>query len=105
MRHDFDAVRRSIFLDNAVRQSAKWSNNGATDSALKGADMTLVPAYGKDYKSKAEVTEAWDSGKDFQIASVGPYMGAYVTKRELVGKEKEVTIRYRKLAQVVVLKL
>jgi len=67
--------------------------------------MTLTPAYGRDYKSKAEVEAAWNGGKDFQIASVGPYMGAYVTKRELVGKEKEVVIRYRKLAEVVVLKV
>lgn len=65
--------------------------------------MTLVPAYGRDYKSKAEVEAAWKDGKDFRIASVGPWMGAYVSKRELAGKEKEVTIRYRKLAEVVVL--
>jgi len=65
--------------------------------------MTLTPAYGRDYKSKAEVTAAWDSGKDFQIASVGPYMGAYVTKRELAGKEKEVSIRYARLSKVVII--
>lgn len=26
----------------------------------------LTPAYGKDYKTKAEVTQAWKDGKDFQ---------------------------------------
>jgi hypothetical protein len=67
--------------------------------------MTLTPAYGRDYKSKSEVEAAWDGGKDFQIASVGPYMGAYVSKRELAGKEREVSIRYAKLSKVVVLKV
>ena len=69
--------------------------------------MTLTPAYGRDYKSKAEVEADWNANKDFQIASVGPWMGSYVTKRELVevGGEKEVNIRYAKLSKVVVLKL
>jgi hypothetical protein len=80
-------------------------HNGAAKG--KGQGMTLTPAYGRDYKSKAEVEADWNGGKDFQIASVGPWMGSYVTKRELVevGGEKEVNIRYAKLSKVVVLKL
>lgn len=29
--------------------------------------MILTPSYGRDYKSKAAVLEAWKSGKDFTI--------------------------------------
>ena len=31
--------------------------------------ITLTPAYGRDYKSKAAVLEDWNAGKDFIIAS------------------------------------
>jgi hypothetical protein len=60
--------------------------------------MTLTPAYGKDYKSQAEVKEAFDANKDFKIASVGPYAGRYVTKRELPAGTS-VTLRYAKLSK------
>jgi hypothetical protein len=33
--------------------------------------ITLVPAYGRDYKSKAAVQADWDADKDFIIASYG----------------------------------
>lgn len=69
--------------------------------------MTLVPAYGRDYRSKAEVEADWNADKDFRIASVGRWMGAYVNRRQLVesGDVQSVCIRYRKLGQVVVLKV
>jgi len=65
--------------------------------------MTLTPAYGRDYKSKAEVQADFDGNQDFKIASVGPWMGAYVTKAELKGNEAEVNIRYAKNTKVAVL--
>jgi hypothetical protein len=34
---------------------------------------TLVPAYGRDYKSKAAVMKDWTGGKDFQCAITGGY--------------------------------
>jgi hypothetical protein len=45
----------------------------------KGKDNTmakfyeLTPAYGRDYKTKAEVIKAWEDGKDFEggIISLG----------------------------------
>jgi hypothetical protein len=37
--------------------------------------LTLVPAYGRDYKSKASLMEDWNSGKDFRIEGFG-YSGA-----------------------------
>lgn len=34
--------------------------------------LVVMPAYGRSYKSREEVTEAWKSGKDFKIVN-GPY--------------------------------
>lgn len=34
--------------------------------------MFLIPAYGRSYKTKEQVLEAWKSGKDFKIDG-GPY--------------------------------
>ncbi len=69
--------------------------------------MTLLPAYSRDYKSKKEVLEAFDSNKDFQIADImHPNVGGYVTKEELVAAgEKSVNIRYKACTQVCVVKL
>lgn len=40
--------------------------------------MILVPAYGRDYRTAAEVKKDWEDGKDFQIATIGhPYYGKY----------------------------
>jgi hypothetical protein len=36
--------------------------------------ITAVPAYGRDYKSKAAVLHAWHEGVDFQCAVSGRYM-------------------------------
>ena len=63
--------------------------------------MTLVPAMGRDYWSKAEVQADFDAGKDFEIASIGPDCGRYVNKPQLVGKERFVMIRYARLTKVV----
>ena len=35
--------------------------------------LTVVPAYGWDYRSKAQVMAAWQAGKDFRI--VTPHVG------------------------------
>lgn len=65
--------------------------------------MTLTPAYGRDYRSKAQVSEAFYSNQDFRIASIGSWMGAYVSCQELKGKETQVSIRYDKQRKVTVL--
>lgn len=38
--------------------------------------IAVVP-YGRRYKTKAEVLEAWDKGKDFKLA-----FGSYFSKRD-----------------------
>lgn len=69
--------------------------------------MTLTPAYGKDYKNKREVLEAFDADKDFVINDImSPDNGRYCNKRDLVTQGiKTVNIRYKKLTQVAVVKV
>jgi hypothetical protein len=52
--------------------------------------MTVIPAYGRDYKSKADALKDWNDGKDFKDAITGQYL----SKRDNI---KEVWIRYNKL--------
>ena len=65
--------------------------------------MNLVPLPGRDYKSKAEVLEAWNGGKDFHTADIMSGYGLATNKVELaeVG-QKLVQIRYKNLTNVVV---
>jgi hypothetical protein len=62
--------------------------------------MTLIPAYGRDYKSAKEVKAAVDANKDFQVASMFDG-GGYTSKDELKNKGvTSVVLRYKKLTQV-----
>ena len=70
-------------------------------SALSGA--TLVPAYGRDYKSRAEVESAFEAGKDFQLASLFHGSG-YVSKSDFEAGDS-VTLRYKGLRSVCVYKV
>lgn len=57
----------------------------------------LMPAYGRDYKSKAEVIAALKSGDDFKTAN-----GSYCSLRDF--PNQEITVRYKKLTQVCIVK-
>jgi hypothetical protein len=58
----------------------------------------LQPAYGRDYKSKAEVQAALDEGKDFIMPS-----GQYIAIEELRKHGiKNIEVRYGKLRKVCV---
>jgi hypothetical protein len=65
-------------------------------NSLSGA--TLVPAYGRDYKSRKEVETAFEAGKDFQLASLFHGSG-YVSKSDFEAGDK-VTLRYKSLREV-----
>ena len=65
-------------------------------SQLNGA--TLVPAYGRDYKSRKEVEAAFEAGKDFQLASLFHGSG-YVSKSDFEAGDK-VALRYKALRSV-----
>ena len=57
--------------------------------------MILVPAYGRDYKHKAEIVADFMGNKDFRIASV-PHCGKYANREDLVKNEAEVKLKYEK---------
>jgi hypothetical protein len=66
--------------------------------------ITVVPAYGRDYKSQKEVKEAWAAGHDFQINDMShPDNGRYVNKDDQV-KGITFNIRYKGNREVCVLK-
>jgi len=66
--------------------------------------MTLVPAYGRDYKSKKDVLADFNAGKDFVIADFSsPYDGKPANKQDLTN-EKRIHIRYKKLTQICVVR-
>jgi hypothetical protein len=59
--------------------------------------QTIVPAYGRDYKSKKEVTEAWNSNVDFRCEP----QGFYVNKQDAEkGAGTVFMARYKKLMQI-----
>lgn len=68
---------------------------------------TLVPAYGRDYKTAKEVKAAWEAGKDFRVADFfDPQDGKLANLQS--AKEagwKTVNIRYKKLTQVASIKV
>jgi len=66
--------------------------------------ITLTPAYGRDYKNKQQVTEAWQDGYDFIVNQWGhKYDGKPVRRAQLDGIERQVKIRYGNLRKVIVL--
>lgn len=45
-------------------------------------ELTIVPAYGRTYNSKAAIWADWLAGKDFMIASVGADSGRYINRED-----------------------
>ena len=65
--------------------------------------LTVTPAYGRDYKTKKEVLEAWEQGKDFAIASVFDG-GGYINKED-ARPGMTINIRYKRATQIAVVKI
>lgn len=62
----------------------------------------LTPAYGRDYKTKAEVVAAWEAGKDFN----GDYqLGFKLVNKQDVPKPCTVNLRYKGNRNVAVVKV
>jgi hypothetical protein len=62
--------------------------------------MTVIPAYGRDYKSAKAARADWAAGKDFIIADFfNPYDGKPVSIRDLTPNDV-VHIRYKRLTQI-----
>lgn len=70
-------------------------------------DLTLVPAYGRDYKTPEEAKAAWRAGKDFIIQSVmSPYLGKYASIHEVLHfPGQEIRIRYAQRSEILILKV
>ena len=70
--------------------------------------MTLVPAYGRDYKTKKAVLQDWHAGKDFVIQDFfSRWDGKPVNKKDIErgGAETSVMVRYRNQTQIATIKL
>ena len=62
--------------------------------------VTIVPAYGRDYKNKADATKDFLDGKDFQIQHFN-YPQTYCSVRDFE-KGTKVEVRFKKLQSVVI---
>jgi len=69
--------------------------------------ITIGPAYGRDYPSKAKALADWDSNKDFIIHDMhhGGYVNKAQTKDLLQNGINAIQLRYHMLTKVVVIKL
>lgn len=66
--------------------------------------LILTPSYGRDYKSKTAVLEAWNGDKDFTIRGMGPDAGRQINKEDAdANSVTEVNIRYNQSRSVAVL--
>ena len=64
--------------------------------ATPGFGITpLVPAYGRDYSTVAQVKEAWLAEKDFETPT-----GQYINRQQFLAGS-QVPIRYHQLRRVV----
>tara|TARA_B100001996_G_scaffold359016_1_gene323964 strand:- start:29 stop:289 length:261 start_codon:yes stop_codon:yes gene_type:complete len=71
--------------------------------------LEVVPAYGRDYKSQAEVKADWEANMDFKIVAsytetLAPPMfeyGRYINKQDADRElNMRVLVRYAKLAEL-----
>lgn len=69
--------------------------------------INLIPAYGRDYKSKKAVLKDWEDGKDFIIAQFGdPGDGKPVNKPDAENlPPADYKIRYDGLKKLLIVKL
>lgn len=69
--------------------------------------ITIGPAFGRDYTSKAKALADWDNNKDFVIHDL--FIGGYVNKAQtpdlLRNGITAVQLRYNNMRAVVILKL
>lgn len=62
--------------------------------------ITLIPAYGRDYKGKKGIVEDLEAGKDFQICDMSSkWDGSYCSLKDFKAGET-LKIRYKKLTMI-----
>lgn len=64
-------------------------------SIFKSMDLHITPAFGRDYRNKAQALADWVAGKDFILAMTGQY----ISKRD--AENASVWIRYDKMRKLV----
>lgn len=62
--------------------------------------ITVLPAYGRDYKSEAELKAAWAEGKDFKES----ISGSMISRREADRMKLEVWGRYDRQTKKILLR-
>ena len=74
---------------------------------MPNPSTTLIPAYGRDYKSKAQILADLEAQKDFIIADISnPWDGKPANKRDLLAfGVTTIYVRYKRLANVAKIKL
>jgi hypothetical protein len=65
--------------------------------------IEVVPAYGRDYKNKAEVQAAWNAGLDFAITDMF-HGGRYLNKEDAEKANLRVNVRYDRSRKVMTVK-
>ena len=67
--------------------------------------MTIIPAYGRDYTSKAMVIAAWEKGLDFVIADMSnPHDGRKINRKDATKDGiRLLTVRYQNLTKVAII--
>lgn len=64
--------------------------------------LTVIPAYGRDYKSKAAALEDWNQNRDFILATIAhPASGRYINKQDADQDGDSIMIRYASLRRIV----
>lgn len=82
-----------------------YSHNKKAQNPKKGVEeMTITPAYGRDYKNLKDLKKDFEENKDFILNT--PFGSTYINREGLIdlGK-KEVQARYSKLTKVTILKV
>lgn len=60
-------------------------------------ELSVVPAYGRVYNSKAAIWSDWTADKDFQITGIGPNSGRYVNQQDVAASGLAcILVRYGK---------
>lgn len=67
--------------------------------------INLVPAYGRDYKSKKALLIDWDSGRDFLIYSTTSYVNQSQLKAMARNGITEVRFRYLRLTKLHIIEI
>ena len=66
--------------------------------------MTLIPAYGRDYKTAVAARADWEAGKDFIIADISnPWDGKPINKQQADFDLISITLRFNNLTNLAVI--